>query len=104
MRRFCLRATLPRVKGMVLMTPYYMEPNAADLMRAKMDEYGAVVRQIAEKYGTLFVDTQARFNELFRYMHSTNIAWDRVHPNPTGHMLLARSLLNALDFDFTKSL
>jgi len=98
-----VKETLPRVKGMVLMTPYYMEPNAEDTMRARMDEYGAAVRDIAGKYGTLFVDTQARFNALLRHMHSTNIAWDRVHPNPTGHMLLARALLDALDFDFTKS-
>jgi hypothetical protein len=31
----------------VLMTPYYIEPNRADPMRAMMDRYGEVVRQLA---------------------------------------------------------
>jgi lysophospholipase L1-like esterase len=35
-----------RVKGIFLMTPYYMEPNAADTMRARMDEYGAACRRL----------------------------------------------------------
>ena len=50
-------ATLPKVKGMVLMTPFYIEPNRADAMRAAMDRYGAVVRKLAEKHRTVFVDT-----------------------------------------------
>ena len=32
--------TLPRVQGLVLMTPFYIEPNPQDAMRARMDEYG----------------------------------------------------------------
>ena len=34
-----IERTLPQVKGMILMTPYYMEPNRQDPMRARMDEY-----------------------------------------------------------------
>jgi lysophospholipase L1-like esterase len=37
-------ATLPKVKGMVLMTPFYIEPNRADAMRAAMDRYGGRTR------------------------------------------------------------
>ena len=35
-----IERTLPHVKGMILMTPYFMEPNRADPMRARMDAYG----------------------------------------------------------------
>ena len=91
--------TLPRVRGMILMTPYYMEPLREDPMRARMDEYGAIVKAVAERHGLCCVDLQARFDELFRHMHSASIAWDRVHPNATGHMLIARALLEALEFD-----
>src|SRR5262249_46898033 len=45
--------TLPVVKGMVLMTPYYIEPNRQDAMRARMDEYSAIVRTVAQKYDTV---------------------------------------------------
>lgn len=92
--------TQPNVSGIVLMTPYFIEPNPDDTMRATMDEYGAAVREIAQRYGTLFVDTQAAFNALLAHMHSANIAWDRVHPNQTGHMLLARGFLNVIGFEW----
>ena len=42
------------VKGVFLMTPYYMEPNAEDWMRKRMDTYGAICRELAEKYGCCF--------------------------------------------------
>lgn len=92
-------ATLPRVRGVILMTPYYMEPLKDDPMRARMDEYGAIVKRIAARYSLPCVDLQALFDELFQHVHSASIAWDRVHPNMTGHMLIARALLKALEFD-----
>ena len=91
--------TLPYVKGMVIMTPYYLEPNTADAMRARMDEYGAVCKALADKYGLPFVDTQAAFAPMLENMHSAAIQWDRVHPNAPGHMLLASALLKALKFE-----
>ena len=94
-----IRTTLPHVKGMILMTPYYMEPNTEDPMRARMDQYGAIVKELAEKYSLTFVDLQAGWDRLFRYMHSTNIAWDRVHPNQTGCMYIAKQFLAAVGAD-----
>jgi len=88
-----VRTTLPSVKGLVLMTPYYLEMNPADAMRARMDEYGAVVKRIAAHYGTYFVDTQAAFHSVLTHKHSTAIAWDRVHPDVVGHTVLARAFL-----------
>ena len=82
--------TLPRVKGMVLLTPFYMEPQRADAMRAAMDRYGDIVRRIAQKQGTLFVDTQAAFEPVLAHMHSAAIGWDRVHPNIIGHSVMPR--------------
>lgn len=95
-----VKTTLPTVKGMVLMTPYYIETNRDDAMRATMDKYGKVVKEIAEKYNTIFVDTQAVFEEVLKHCHSANIAWDRVHPNNTGHMAIARAFLNAVGFEW----
>ncbi len=88
--------TLPTVRDMVLMTPYYIEPLATDAMRACMDPYGAAVKKVAAKRGALFVDTQAAFNGVLAHCHSAALAWDRVHPNSTGHMLLARTFLKAV--------
>ncbi len=91
-----IRETLPRVKGMILMTPYYMETNTRDAMRARMDQYGAIVKELALKYDLTVVDLQAGWDRLFQYMHSTNIAWDRVHPNQTGCMYIAKQFLKAV--------
>lgn len=89
--------TRPTVKGLVLMTPYFIEPNRSDAMRAMMDRYGAIVKRTAEKHGALFVDTQAAYDAVLGHLHPAGLAWDRVHPNLAGHMILARAFLSAVD-------
>ncbi len=91
-----------KVKGIIMMTPYYIEANTEDAMRARMDEYGAVMKKVAEKHGAIFIDLQKVFAEFCGVRHSTNIAWDRVHPNQAGSMLIAKAFLKAIGFDFSK--
>jgi lysophospholipase L1-like esterase len=91
-------STLPQVKGMVLMTPFYLESCKADAMRAAMDDYGLIVKQIAEKNKILCVDTQAAMAGLLANYHSSYISWDRVHPSIIGHTVLAKALLDAVGF------
>ena len=79
----------PHVKGIFLMTPYYMEPNAGDFMRARMDEYGAICEELAREYGCIFVDLQSMFSRYCSIRHSSYLAWDRVHPNQVGATLIA---------------
>ena len=93
-----IQRTLLHVKGMVLMTPYFMEPNKQDTMRVRMDEYGAIVKKLAAKYGLTCVDLQAAWDELFKHMHPCNIAWDRIHPNRTGCVYIANQFLKAVGF------
>ncbi len=93
-----LSQTRPAVQNIVLLTPFYIEPNRADAMRARMDEYGAIVRQLSEKHGTLFVDTQAAFDAVLTALYPATLAWDRVHPSLTGHMVLARAFLRTVEF------
>ncbi len=97
-----VRKTVPALKGLVLMTPFFMEENREDPMRATMDRYGAAVKEIAKKYGAILVDTQAAFDEYLRYYHPVSITWDRIHPNVLGHTILARAFLNAVGFEWRK--
>lgn len=92
--------TRPAVTGLVLLTPFYIEPNRADAMRARMDEYGAAVLAVACRHDALFVDTQAFFDAALASCYPATLAWDRVHPSLTGHMILARAFLNAVDFEW----
>jgi len=93
--------TVPAVRGLVLMTPYYLEPNRKDAMRARMDQYGQIVKKIAAKHGTLFVDTQAAMDRILAHYYPATLGWDRVHANVVGHTALARAFLNALGFKWT---
>jgi lysophospholipase L1-like esterase len=95
--------TKPLVKGLVLMTPFYLEPNRQDAMRATMDRYGDVVRRVAAAQGAVLVDTQAAFDKVLGVYYPAAINWDRVHPNPTGSAVLARAFLTSVGFDWSRS-
>jgi lysophospholipase L1-like esterase len=94
-----IRTTWPQLKGIVLMTPYCIEPDLADPMRAMMDRYGDVVRQLAGQYQTILVDTQAAFDCVLTEVHPTVLALDRVHLKPTGHIILAQAFLKAVEYN-----
>ena len=94
-----IERTLPHVQGMILMTPYYMEPNRQDSMRDRMYEYGAIVRHLAQRYHLTCVDLQEGWDRLFAHMHPCSIAWDRIHPNQTGCMYIAKQFLKAVGAD-----
>ena len=89
-----------KVKGIFLLTPYYMEPNREDKMRAKMDEYAEICRKLAAKHDCILVDFQKLYEEYCKIRHSSYIAWDRVHPNQIGASLMARAFLEKCDFDY----
>lgn len=90
--------TKPRVRGLVLMTPFYLEPNRQDPMRAMVDRYGRIVRVLAARHGAILCDTQAAFDRLWKHVYPASIAWDRVHPNLTGHLILAQAFLRSVGF------
>jgi lysophospholipase L1-like esterase len=92
--------TRPRLKGLVLMTPFFIEPNRADPMRVQMDRYGAVVREVAAAHDAVLVDTQAAFDRVLAELHPMTLAWDRVHPTLTGHTVLARAFLDAVGYEW----
>lgn len=92
--------TQPKLRGLILMTPYFIESNRADPMRATMDRYGKAVRQLAEKYQAILVDTQAAFDAVLAHVHPMTLAWDRVHPTRVGHMILARAFLQAIGYSW----
>jgi len=90
--------TLPLVKGLVLMTPFMIEPNTREPMRARMDQYGAAVKKLAKRHGTILVDTQAGFNTAMQHFHPMTLAWDRIHPGTVGHTILAKAFLQGIGF------
>ncbi len=98
-----LDQTRRHLKGLTLMTPFYLETNAEDPMRKLMDVYGKIVKRLAKDYDAQFVDTQSFFNVHLNHRPTQSICSDRVHPNQAGHMILARAFLSSISFDWSRS-
>ena len=82
--------------GLILMTPYFIEPRREDAMRAMMDDYTAVVKRLAEKHDAILADTQAAFDHYLDHRPAQSLCGDRVHPNATGHQIIADTFLGAV--------
>ncbi|MBQ9964320.1 MAG: SGNH/GDSL hydrolase family protein [Clostridia bacterium] len=93
-------AVKDKVKGIFLLTPYYIEDSPHDAMRNRMIEYVDVCKELAEQYGCVLVDFQAMYERYLKHRHSCSIAWDRVHPNEMGAMMMAKEFLKHCEFDF----
>ncbi len=89
--------TRSQLQGMILITPYFLEPNRQEPMRALMDAYAEVVRTLAKRYDAVLVDTQQTMDALLAHNHPMSLCWDRIHPSTTGHMAIALAILNALE-------
>ncbi len=96
--RELVRTIRPRLQGLVLMSPYHIQPDRSDPMRSMMDRYGAAVREIAEENRAIFVDTQAAFDRAMKILNPISLAEDRVHVNLVGHAILARAFLDGVEF------
>jgi len=90
--------TRPSLKGLVLMTPFFIEPDRSEPIRTMMDKYGDMICALAVRHEAIVVDTQAAFDQVMKELHPMALAADRVHPNVTGHMVLARAFLKAVEY------
>jgi lysophospholipase L1-like esterase len=91
-----LSHTRPLLKGLVLMTPYFVQSDRRDPMRVMMDEYGRAVRDLAARHDALLVDTQAAIDRVLERSDYKAIAIDRVHPTAMGHEILAYAFIRAV--------
>jgi lysophospholipase L1-like esterase len=95
-----IQRTAPEVEGIIVMSPFFLETNVDEPMRALMDRYGAAARTIAERNQLSFVDIQAAFNVWLAHNHTSQLSGDRVHPNTVGHTIIASAFLNAVGFEW----
>ena len=93
-----IERTVPLVEGMLVLSPFFLETNPADPMRAMMDRYGAAAKAVAERKGVHFVDLQAAFDRWLVDNPTQLLCADRVHPNAVGHQIIASAFLNAVGF------
>nr|VFJ60893.1 MAG: Lysophospholipase L1 [Candidatus Kentron sp. DK] len=89
----------PSLKGLVLMTPYFIEPDRANHTRQLMDAYGEVVERLSREFDAVFVDVQAGFNHYLAHRSAHSLTFDGAHTNKTGHMMIANAFLTAIGFE-----
>ncbi len=95
--------TRPMLSGLILMMPYYLQPDRSDPMRQAMDEFGQAVQGLAVRHAAVLVDTQAALDRVMAWVCPTDLADDRVHVAQAGHFVLARAVLQALQFDWSRT-
>lgn len=91
---------IPKQTTTLLATPFFIETDPADPMRAMMDTYGTIVKNLAREFGTRCVNTQAAFDAYLKHQPAQTLAEDRVHPNLIGHSILAKAFLDTLGFEW----
>lgn len=94
--RELIASTLPTVKGIVLMTPYFLSTDKQEPMREQMDRLSAIVRTLGAEFKLPVVDTQAAFDAFLTHRNHMELCADRVHPNLTGHSVLALAWLRTV--------
>jgi lysophospholipase L1-like esterase len=80
-------------------SPYMIEADRSDPMRAAMDARGAIAREVAADLGAAFIDVQAAFDRVLARSESADWAHDRIHPNQPGHAVIALAFLQAFGID-----
>ncbi|MBT3389138.1 MAG: SGNH/GDSL hydrolase family protein [Chloroflexi bacterium] len=90
--------TRSRLRGLIVMTPYFLDLDHQEPMRVMMDRFGAAAKEVAARHQALLADTQAAFDVALQSMDPMQLAMDHVHPNLVGHMILARAFLREIKF------
>jgi lysophospholipase L1-like esterase len=100
-RRLLLRAREASNPRFVLMTPYMIESNRSQLMRAQIDAYGAIVARLAAEFDAVLVRLQEAFDSALRVTTPAFWSDDQFHVNGPGASLIAQTFLRATGFSMT---
>ncbi|MBP3411756.1 MAG: SGNH/GDSL hydrolase family protein [Oscillospiraceae bacterium] len=99
---------LPNVK-LMLMEPFVLEgsdtcateqlPDRWDYFRTETQKRAQIVRELSERFGTVFVPLQTVFDEASKTSQQGNAYWviDGVHPTVNGHALIAKQWRKGFD-------
>ena len=98
---------LPNIKLMIL-EPYAMPGMATEgtledgrdkytVFRKDTEDKAAACRRVAQKFNIPFVPLQAKLDEMQKAYGTESVSGDGVHPNVTGHLLIARAWMEAFE-------
>jgi lysophospholipase L1-like esterase len=84
----------------ILITPFYISTNMDDEVQGTVLrmilQYIDVVEDMSAKYDTLLLNLHDVFQEQLRYRSPSTFCPEPVHPNHTGHLVIADALMEVL--------
>ena len=102
------RAILTRTKQetkakLILLEPFYISHDfTGDGFRSRylktIPDYIKIVRRLAGEFDAALIKTHDIFQEQLKYRPADTFCPEPVHPNATGHLLIAHELLKAINF------
>jgi lysophospholipase L1-like esterase len=100
-REILSRARQETAARLVLIDPFYISMattgREAEVLR-RLRDYLDVVHRLAEEFGATSVRTHEVFQEQLRYRPASDFCPEPVHPNLSGHVVIAHALLKALNW------
>ena len=84
----------------LLVTPFYISTNRDDEVEGAIlgmiPAYIDIVEEMSAKYGTLLLNLHDVFQEHLMYRPPSTFCPEQVHPNHTGHLVIANALMELL--------
>jgi lysophospholipase L1-like esterase len=93
---------LPKLQGIIVMSPFMFEVQRDEAMRAKVETFAQASARVAKRHHAIYVDVQADVDHFLTRQHPCIASADRVHPNERGAMVVARSWLRAVGFEWER--
>jgi len=95
------RDALPECR-LLLIDPFYISTDSAptsfrSAVQKLLPQYLRIVNDLSRRYGTLHVETHQVFQRLLRDHEPDTFCPEPVHPNLTGHMVIANAVYAALN-------
>ena len=101
-----IKEALPELKIMIL-EPFCLRGTATDNTEEKPEKWdtfycevkkrAAKAKAVAERYGLVYVELQAKFDELAQKAENQYWLKDGVHPTSMGHEMIKREWLKAFE-------
>jgi lysophospholipase L1-like esterase len=94
------KSELPNCK-ILLIDPFFISAEKSSLSFRNtvlnfLPEYLQIVHEMSEKFNTLLIKTHDKFQQLLKYNETDRFCPEPVHPNLTGHMVIAEAVYNTL--------
>ena len=95
------RATTKIKPQLMLITPFYISTDRSgqsfrSIVLDLLPEYISIVESMAQKFGARLVRLQPMFERQLQHRPAETFCPEPVHPNRTGHLLIAHEVLRVL--------